>query len=481
MNDFYVAPGNNFMQGLNAIGEAIDSRAGLMRERAKEQQNIKDRQDALTTFKGNDPDKMAELAAKNPNAGKYIDELVQNKDEKTKQNMIETAKMIATEPDNTKAGEYLADRIQFLIDNKADPTGSMNLFKMLQQNPDQARTRAMMYLSAKDPNAYNALKAANAKPEVKLQNAGYGKMADQYGNIVDVPVKPETKKEDKIIPYGYGQMLNTTTNEIIKVPVKPNSNNASGASGLSDATNAEDIASAIVSGDMPPTMVSTIGRKQTALVAAALARKKYNLSGAVNDFKAVQTRIKSMNTATQQKLWQATDFANHSLGLVEDLASQWKAGGFPALNKARLYSAKQGLLGPEAQSLATRLENQISDLQSELATVYKGGNSSTDQGLQHASKQLRGEWSENTLRDNVGLIRKNLTLRTNSMKNIPTMGASSNNVYEPTQLKKEASKTDSSVIHETLPDASGFSGKIATDNDTGKKYKSDGKQWIEVK
>ena len=196
-------------------------------------------------------------------------------------------------------------------------------------------------------------------------------------------------------------------------------------------SDSKDIASAIKMGNLPPTMVQTIGRKQSAEVAAELARSGYNVSAALTDFKAVQKRVASMNTVSQQRLWQATNFAEESLDVVVDLAKQWKNGGFPTLNKARMVAAKQGLLGQKAQSLATRLENQISDLQSDLSVVYKGGNSPTDQGLQHASKQLRGEWSESTLLDNVGLARKNLNLRLNSMKNIPTMGASSSNIYEP--------------------------------------------------
>lgn len=190
------------------------------------------------------------------------------------------------------------------------------------------------------------------------------------------------------------------------------------------ASEAQAIGDAIMAGKQPPDLTG-LGRSGLAgEVRAYLARKGFDLRTMTMDYNATKRHMSTLNGPQQLRLRQAVSFTSESLGLVEDLAKQWKGGNFPALNKINLKLAEEGLYGQKAQSIATKLDNQIADLQSELATVYKGGNSSTDESLRLASKQLRGYWGEKTLLDNVGLIRKNLALRSQSIAATQVAGTS---------------------------------------------------------
>lgn len=189
------------------------------------------------------------------------------------------------------------------------------------------------------------------------------------------------------------------------------------------------IADAIESGKQQPSLQGLY--KNTAAIRAELARRGYDLSHATQDWQATTRMLASMNGAQQLRVRQATQFTNDSLDIVEDLGRQWAAGGFPAMNKVQLIAAKQGLLGPDAQSLATRLDAQINDMVSELATVYKGGNSSTDQSLRLAAENLKANFSEKTLQDSIQQLRKNLQIRMNSLNNATVAGVSPNQQYTP--------------------------------------------------
>ena len=86
-----------------------------------------------------------------------------------------------------------------------------------------------------------------------------------------------------------------------------------------------------------------------------------------------------------------------------------------------MNAAKNGIFGQPAAEAARLLEIQIADLQSELATVYQGGNTPTDKSLGQAMKILSGDWDDKTLRAAVNLTRKNLGYRLNSIKQSPAL------------------------------------------------------------
>jgi hypothetical protein len=188
------------------------------------------------------------------------------------------------------------------------------------------------------------------------------------------------------------------------------------------------ISEAIVNGDQPPDLKGLY--HMSGPVRADLAKRGFNFTKATEDWTATQKRLSVMNGPQQLRLRQAIGQVEETLPQIETLATQWQGGGFKPLNKATLAAAKQGLLGQDAQSLATRLDAMIADMTSELGTVYKGGNSSTDESLRLAAQNLQSDWSVQTLLDNVKQVKQQIAYRKNSMKLI-TAGTPDNRYDQP--------------------------------------------------
>ena len=212
-----------------------------------------------------------------------------------------------------------------------------------------------------------------------------------------------------------------------------------GASTIPEA-DIKAIGDQMISGKIPP-VISNAYRKIAPELQAYLAKNNFDQTAAEADWTATKKHLSSMNSTQQLRLGQAIEFTKESLPIIEDLASQWKAGGFAPLSYAALKAAEQGALGTKAQSMATRLNAQINDLTSELGTVYKGGNSSTDESLKLAAANLKGQWEESVLMDNINQIRKNLTLRENSMRNSGIAGLSNDSLYRRLNKPKQETVT----------------------------------------
>jgi hypothetical protein len=209
------------------------------------------------------------------------------------------------------------------------------------------------------------------------------------------------------------------------------SKRATSSSGGGTGGGAKLIADAIIKGQQPPTTTGLY--KEGAAVREELARQGFNLQQAESDWKAVQKHLSTLNGPQQERLRQAVTFTYDSLDNIEDLYNQWQKtklpGGFSTYNKLALEAAMK--LPGEAGSIATRLHSQINDLTSELGTVYKGGNASTDETLRLAAENLKAEWNDRTFKDALGLVRNNLRIRKNSIDNSMPAGVSAGSPYTP--------------------------------------------------
>ena len=203
----------------------------------------------------------------------------------------------------------------------------------------------------------------------------------------------------------------------------------------STASDPKDIAGSIMRGEQPPILTGLY--REAAPVRAELARNGYDLATADRDWHAVQRHLSTLNGAQQERLRQAITFTSDSLDNIESLYKEWQqiapTSGFKILNKATLAAAKQapGRMG----QVATNLESQINDLTSELGTVYKGGNASTDESLRLAAGNLKADWNEETFKRGVQQIRKNLSIRKNSILTSQPAGVSPNSPYNPPSEK----------------------------------------------
>ncbi len=181
-------------------------------------------------------------------------------------------------------------------------------------------------------------------------------------------------------------------------------------------------------GTLPPLLPGRATKEYLATMAEA-RRQNFDLAAAATDWAATQKHISSLNGTQQLRLNQAIGQLPELLDTVDTLASKWKAGRFPPLNKAQLIAAKNGMLGKDAASIANQLDAQIADVTSDLGAVYMGGTSPTDHSLKLAEKALSSDWDEKILHDMVALARKNVETRQHSIQNTGVQGASANNPY----------------------------------------------------
>ena len=199
-----------------------------------------------------------------------------------------------------------------------------------------------------------------------------------------------------------------------------------------DTSNVKETVAGMMDGTLPPLLPGRASKEFTELMAEA-HRQHYDLASAVTDWVATQKHVATMNNAQQTRLNQAINQLPDLLDSVDALASKWKGGRFPILNKANLAAAKGGLYGSDVASIANQLDAQIADVTADLANVYMGGNSPTDHALGLAATALSKDWDEKVLHDMVALAKGNVIIRRNSIKNTGVQGASENNPYAPAQ------------------------------------------------
>jgi hypothetical protein len=224
-------------------------------------------------------------------------------------------------------------------------------------------------------------------------------------------------------------------------------------------SEAQEIAKGIMEGKQPPELTGLGRGGMAAKVRSELEKNGFDLTKAALDYQGTKQWVRTQNSSQQIKLKQATEFATESLDLIDnpskpgdDLLGQLRGKiprtQFPVVNKAAISAAKNGLFGEDAAEAARNLDIQIKDLQSEIATVYKGGGTPTDIGLKQAQEILKSDWSEKSLRSAINLSRKNLKIRLNSIKNTGAVGAGG----EPIGGSKSSDSTNSDVVLERGPD-----------------------------
>lgn len=275
------------------------------------------------------------------------------------------------------------------------------------------------------------------KPKTLINRDPTHDLVDPETQKVVLPGTPKAEKAPA--PPNVGSFEDYVTRKYGPQPTPPQIEQARKAYGdagrmtVQVGGNGGDVKEAVagmMDGTIPPMLPGRASKEYVATMAEA-HRQGYDLQGAVTDWNATQKHIATMNGAQQLRLTQAINSLPEMLDSVDSLASKWKGGQFPILNKANLAAAKAGAYGRDVASVANQLDAQIADVTADLGVVYMGGNSPTDHALGLAGKSLSGSWDEKVLHDMVKLAKKNVGIRSNSVKNTGVSGASANNPYAP--------------------------------------------------
>jgi hypothetical protein len=310
-----------------------------------------------------------------------------------------------------------------------------------------------------DPNKPLPKQAlAQFGPVISMGNAYFDQELKRRGEQADLTIKQNEAKngpKPQTVQTAEGVFIlkpDGTKGARLGAPTKALQVNT--AAPGATANDPKDIAKAIIRGEQPPTVTGLY--RNAGPVRAELARAGFNLQKAESDWKAVQKHLSTLNGAQQERLRQAVTFTYDSLDNIESLYEQWKKlgpnSGIKVFNRAALATAKQ--LPGEAGSVAQALEAQINDLTSELGTVYKGGNASTDETLRLAAENLKADWNDVTFKRGIQQIRTNLGIRKNSILNSQPAGVSQDSPYNPTPQQNSGASKPMTI---TLP-----SGKKVT-------------------
>jgi|ERR1035437_922366 hypothetical protein len=182
-------------------------------------------------------------------------------------------------------------------------------------------------------------------------------------------------------------------------------------------------------------------------VVTAAASDGFDLAHAEKEWKAGLRMIQSLNGTQQLKLGQSITTLlgpngnDGSLDAVGTLASQWNGLGLGILSRANLKVATEGGEGVKAQSLATRLEHQITEAAFEYAVVTQGGGVPSDQARTMAKSIMDAWWAKDTLLDNVKQAKQNIGFRKAAQdSSTPKLGNTGDVVAKPAGSETAADK-----------------------------------------
>jgi hypothetical protein len=173
-NPFYVAPGNDYSGGLQGLGMI----AGQIREEREKKSRAEEIKAAVTqAYKSGDPEQMAQVAIQYPEAQQTLQSLYGFRNERTKQNALETYKSVLANKQNPQAAlDAINERIAFVESQGGDPStvsikARNNLQKMIQSGQDPSpffRAAELEYAGIASPQEWKAYSATSGMDSGKI-------------------------------------------------------------------------------------------------------------------------------------------------------------------------------------------------------------------------------------------------------------------------------------------------------------------------
>ncbi len=152
-NPFYVEPAGDYSAGLAGLGSVIgDYRKEQERQRQVQaaQARMQEVQTALSdAYSSGDPNKVAEIAIKYPEAQKTVELLYGFKSADTKKNLLDTGRAVLSNKNNPQGAlAALNQRIEYLNQQGADPSHTMAARDELQRRIESGEDTADFFKNA---------------------------------------------------------------------------------------------------------------------------------------------------------------------------------------------------------------------------------------------------------------------------------------------------------------------------------------------
>lgn len=173
-NPFYVEPGNDFSGGLQGLG-AIAGQYRQEREKKSKAEEIKAA--VAQAYKSGDPEQMAQVAIQYPEVQQTLQSLYGFRNERTKQNALDTYKSVLANKQNPQAAlDAINERIAFVESQGGDPStvsiqARDNLQKMIQSGQDPSpffRAAELEYAGIASPQEWQAYSATSGGANGKI-------------------------------------------------------------------------------------------------------------------------------------------------------------------------------------------------------------------------------------------------------------------------------------------------------------------------
>tara|TARA_R110002020_G_scaffold145908_4_gene320229 strand:- start:21581 stop:23317 length:1737 start_codon:yes stop_codon:yes gene_type:complete len=154
----------------------------------------------------------------------------------------------------------------------------------------------------------------------------------------------------------------------------------------------------------------------------------FNMAKTVLRWEATSKQIQTLNGPQQTRLRQIGSSLIQSIQYTRGLVGAYEQlrtvnTALPALNQVTVKMAMAGVLGPQARDIVTELEAYITDIHTELSTMYRSGHAPTDSSLEKAEKNLQVWWSIPTMIKGLDMIERQMEFRLNAINMTPpTMG-----------------------------------------------------------
>jgi hypothetical protein len=194
-------------------------------------------------------------------------------------------------------------------------------------------------------------------------------------------------------------------------------------------SRAADIASAIESGDQPPTLAGLYGVSPA--VRQQLSKDGFDLSKHQLEWQGAQKQVASLNGPQQVRFVGLANSVTNTIDEVKELADQMQLSGVPLLNKAELTAYIQTEGNSPNGMLATNYVTAVNTLKEEFANLANGGYAPTEPAWKLADQQINANYGVKQLNSSLGEVQRLIKYRLNAMPGMSAVGPGSANPYMP--------------------------------------------------
>lgn len=188
---------------------------------------------------------------------------------------------------------------------------------------------------------------------------------------------------------------------------------------------ADSMGSMLLTGNIPPSLVSAYGGNRNAAIAAAdklsmaTTGKHYNAAEAEINYQAAKKFATSLNGPQQVRFKALADSVVNTIDEVGSLADEMANQGIPLANKAKLLAYIQAT-GADSENgqLAGRYIAAVNTLKEEFANLANGGYAPTESAWRLANTQINENYDVNKLKASLYEVQRLINFRVNAFGNI---------------------------------------------------------------